>query len=58
MTRDSHFELVRIGIDPDAHDPLAARQRLEQRTLPETLRDFKASASRFRLDVCSMSITL
>ena len=44
MSVTTPFQLVSRGSYPHNHDPLTARRRLEQRMLPQTLRDFQKSA--------------
>ena len=44
------FHLVRHTNTPDTHDPTAARQRLQARTLPKALHNLEESARFFQLD--------
>jgi MoxR-like ATPase len=50
MNNKNDFHLVRGSRDSNRHDPAAARQQLEACKLPQSLRDFKASAPHFQLD--------
>jgi MoxR-like ATPase len=50
MIGKNDFELVRGGVQPTRHDQKAALQRLQNRQLPKTLRDFKAAAEQFQPD--------
>jgi MoxR-like ATPase len=49
MSEDA-FRLLRRTDEPQHHNPEAARQRLQARTLPPTLHDFQASAPSFQID--------
>ncbi len=50
MSSNRSFHLVRRSANPRSHDRAAARRLLAERSLPETLRDFEASAPHFQLD--------